>query len=59
MAFLAFEKKKPEFEVMFSEPNKPDHAIETRSDTRKILIMPGHYKKILPAQQPIRARVLL
>ena len=26
---------------------------------RKIFIMPGHYKKILPAQQPIRAHVLL
>ena len=26
---------------------------------KKIFIMPGHYKKILPAQQPIRARVLL
>ena len=23
------------------------------------LIMPGHYKKIMPAQQPIRARALL
>ena len=28
-------------------------------EQRKIFIMPGHYKKILPAQQPIRARVLL
>ena len=27
-------------------------------EPRKIFIMPGHYKKILPAQQPIRARVL-
>ena len=25
----------------------------------KKFIMPGHYKKIMPAQQPIRARVLL
>ena len=25
----------------------------------KNFIMPGHYKKIMPAQQPIRARVLL
>ena len=25
----------------------------------KNLIIPGYYKKILPAQQPIRARVLL
>ena len=24
-----------------------------------IFIMPGHYKKIMPAQQPIRARALL
>ena len=28
-------------------------------EPRKIFIMPGHYKKIMPAQQPIRARVLL
>ena len=26
---------------------------------KKIFIMPGHYKKIMLAQQPIRARVLL
>ena len=26
---------------------------------KKNFIMPGHYKKIMPAQQPIRARVLL
>ena len=24
-----------------------------------VFIMPGHYKKIMPAQQPIRARALL
>ena len=28
-------------------------------DQREIFIMPGHFKKIMPAQQPIRARVLL
>ena len=28
-------------------------------EPRKIFIMPGHYKKILPAQQPIGAHVLL
>ena len=26
---------------------------------RKNFVMPGHYKKIMPTQQPIRARVLL
>ena len=28
-------------------------------EPRKIFIMPSHYKKIMPAQQPIGARVLL
>ena len=28
-------------------------------EPRKNFIMPGHYKKIMPAQQPIRAHVLL
>ena len=29
------------------------------SALKKKFIMPGHYKKIMPAQQPIRVRVLL
>ena len=28
-------------------------------EPRTIFIMPGHYRKIMPAQQPIRVRVLL
>ena len=28
-------------------------------EPRKIFIMPGHYKKIIPSQQPIRAHILL
>ena len=31
----------------------------SRSNLTLKIIMPGHYKKIMPAQQPIRARVLL
>ena len=33
--------------------------LERAVEPRKIFIMPGHYKKIMPAQQPIRGRVLL
>ena len=51
--------------------SKPEGTVETvslkmrqflsllRQDLGQILIMPGHYKKIMPAQQPIKARVLL
>ena len=33
--------------------------LERAVEPRKIFLMPGHYKKIMPAQQPIRACVLL
>ena len=36
------------------------HAqLKKADESRKSFIMPGHYKKIMPAQQPIRAHVLL
>ena len=49
--------------------SKPEGTVETVSlkmrqfranlTLKKNFIMPSHYKKIMPAQQPIRARVLL
>ena len=35
------------------------HNSKEPSSRAKNFLMPGHYKKIMPAQQPIRARVLL
>ena len=47
--FCCFRPRAPSFTHNSKEP----------SSREKNLIMPGHYKKIMPAQQPIRARVLL
>ena len=35
------------------------NSLERAVEPRKIFVMPGHYNKIMPAQQPIRACVLL
>ena len=44
--------------LVFS-PTQFYSQLKTAVEPRKNFIMPGHYKKIMPAQQPIRARVLL
>ena len=45
---------------LFVSPKHTQFYSQLKSavEPRKNFIMPGHYKKIMPAQQPIRARVL-
>ena len=47
------------FSVVFAHAHVVLLTTQKSRRAEKNFIMPGHYKKITPAQQPIRARVLL
>ena len=47
------------FSVVFGHAHVVLLTTQKSRRAEKNFIMPGNYKKIMPAQQPIRARVLL
>ena len=49
----------PSFLLFLATRSQLYSQLERPVEPRKIFIMPCHYQKIMPAQQPIRTRVLL